>query len=133
MRATPWAAMACLLLAQAGAPAGAQTPPPGMGTQSSTPQKIVWSCQVDQLGSVPVMVNFVDKTALSTRATAIAKATIEGDVVRWQEDDGEGGRNQFVLNRRSGELQVTQTPAKGKPAVHRGQCGAPDKTKKKGH
>lgn len=107
----------------AGAGGAAAAP---MGVSPSTEQRIVWSCQLDKLGNTAVMVNFVDKTALSTRAAGMGKATISGDQVRWTETEPDGVLK-YLLDRKSGELQVTQVPAKGKEVVHKGKCGPPAK------
>ena len=117
-----------------GKPAGHPTAPasPKMPITSSNAQRIVWSCTAGQLGSIPVMVNFAEKKALSTRASKMSDAKIAGDVASWTETEKDGTLA-FVVDRRTGELQVTQTPAKGKPVVHRGQCGAPDPNRKGGH
>ena len=146
MRFLALAVAGCLVLAQAQAmpPAGAPAktmPPanaasphggagaPAMGVSPSTADRIVWSCQAGDLGNPAVMVNFVEKTALSTRAAGMTKATLEGDKVRWTETEPEGTLK-YVLDRKTGELQVTRTPPKGKETVYKGKCGAPDKNKK---
>jgi hypothetical protein len=111
------------------APHGAMPAAPAMGVSPSTADRIVWSCQAGDLGNPAVMVNFVDKTALSTRAAGVVKATIEGDKVRWTETEPEGTLK-YVLDRKTGDLQVTRVPPKGKETVYKGKCGAPDKSKK---
>jgi hypothetical protein len=114
------------------APHGAGTRAPDMGVSPSTAQRIVWTCQAGALGNVPIMVNFVDKTALSTRAAAISPAKIDGDKVRWQETEPDGTLK-YVLDRKSGEIQITQTPKKGKEIVHTGRCGPPTGKAGKAH
>lgn len=115
--------------ANASAPHGAMPGAPPMGVSPSTADRIVWSCQAGDLGNPAVMVNFVEKTALSTRSAGMAKATFEGDKVRWTETEPEGTLK-YVLDRKTGELQVTRMPPKGKETVYKGKCGAPDKNKK---
>jgi hypothetical protein len=112
-----------------GMPHGAMPNAPAMGVSPSSAERIVWSCQAGDLGNPAVMVNFVEKTALSTRSAGMAKATLEGDKVRWTETEPEGTLK-YVLDRKTGELQVTRTPPKGKDVVYKGKCGAPDKSKK---
>jgi hypothetical protein len=114
---------------QGGMPHGAMPGAPPMGVSPSSAERIVWSCQAGDLGNPAVMVNFVEKTALSTRSAGMAKATLEGDKVRWTETEPEGTLK-YVLDRKTGELQVTRTPPKGKDVVYKGKCGAPDKNKK---
>jgi hypothetical protein len=114
---------------QGGMPHGAMPGAPAMGVSPSSAERIVWSCQAGDLGNPAVMVNFVEKTALSTRSAGMAKATLEGDKVRWTETEPEGTLK-YVLDRKTGELQVTRTPPKGKDVVYKGKCGAPDKSKK---
>ncbi len=120
--------------AMPGKPAGHPAAPasPKMPITSSNAQRIVWSCTAGQLGSIPVMVNFAEKKALSTRASKMNDATVAGDVVQWTEKEADA-TYAFVLNRRSRELQVTQTPPKGKAVVHKGSCGAPDPNRKAAH
>lgn len=115
--------------ANASSPHGAMSGAPPMGVSPSTADRIVWSCQAGDLGNPAVMVNFAEKTALSTRSAGMAKATLEGDKVRWTETEPEGTLK-YVLDRKTGELQVTRTPPKGKDVVYKGKCGAPDKNKK---
>jgi hypothetical protein len=101
----------------AGTSMGALTP--------STATRQMLTCRIDQLGNVPVLVNFADRTALSTRAPGISPATIEGDVVRWQEKEAGGGTSKYTLNRKSGEIQVALPGPGGKDVVRRGTCAPP--------
>jgi hypothetical protein len=110
-------------------PHGAMPAAPAMGVSPSSAERIVWSCEAGDLGNPAVMVNFVEKTALTTRAAGMAKATLEGDKVRWTETEPEGTLK-YVLDRKTGELQVTRVPPKGKEVVYKGKCGTPDKSKK---
>jgi hypothetical protein len=144
MRSVALALAGCFVLVQAqaqppatGMPPAKTTPHPGggmpgappMGVSPSSADRIVWSCQAGDLGNPAVMVNFVDKTALSTRSAAMTKAAVEGDKVRWTETEPDGTLK-YVLDRKTGDLQVTRVPAKGKEVVYKGKCGAPDKSKK---
>jgi hypothetical protein len=132
------AIFATLLGAGALAAPPAATPAPAGAPHAATPhgmpeatgpvvasdaRKIVWSCQVEQVGSLPVMVDFTNSTALSTRSPGVSKAKVEGDVVRWQEDDAQGA-HRFTLNRKTGALELAEK-AGGKDVVRKGKCGPP--------
>jgi hypothetical protein len=90
----------------------------------SDANRLMVTCRIDALGNVPVLVNFVDKTALSTRSAGVSAATIQGDVVRWEEKEP-GGASKYVLNRKTGEIQVSVPAAGGKATLRRGTCAPP--------
>jgi hypothetical protein len=94
----------------------------------SDANRLMVTCRIDALGNVPVLVNLVDKTALSTRSAGVTRATIQGDVVRWEEQEP-GGASKYVLNRRTGEIQVSVPAAGGKPTLHRGTCAPPGRNR----
>ena len=113
-------------------PPGKQAPgSPQMPITASGADRIVWSCNFATLGSLPIMVNFKDSTALSTRGSKISKAAIAGNMVRWQENKKDGVYA-FALNRQTRAVQVAVTDLKGKVATYEGNCGAPDPNRKPG-
>ena len=115
-------AVACVVFsapASAGAPASRALP------EERAPDRIVWSCQVESLGSPAVMVNFADRTALSTLGAAVTAAVIRGDVATWQENDADGVGYRFALDRRTRELQITTLSGARKGLVRRGRCAPP--------
>lgn len=92
----------------------------GALTPSTATRQMV-TCRIDQLGNVPVLVNFAERTALSTRAAGVNAATLEGDLVRWQEKES-GGASKYTWNRKTGEILVAVPGPGGKDVTHRGTC-----------
>ncbi|MCZ8130232.1 MAG: hypothetical protein O9284_02890 [Steroidobacteraceae bacterium] len=113
-------------------PPGKQAPAaPRMPITASGGDRVVWSCNVGKLGSTPVMVNFKDRTALSTRGSKISQAAIAGDMVRWQENEKDGVYA-FALNSQTKAIKVAFTDLKGKVSTYEGNCGAPDPNRRTG-
>lgn len=117
-------AVAVVLLAVA-TPASAGAPGSRKPQQDRAPDRIVWSCQVESLGSPAVMVDFADRTALSTLGAAVSAADVTGDVATWQENDADGIGYRFALDRRTRELRITTLSGPRKGLVRRGRCAPP--------
>lgn len=90
-----------------------------------TSDRIVWSCQVESLGKPAVMVNYAERTALSTLGGAIATAVVKGEVATWQENDADGVGYRFALDGSKRELRVTLLSGRQKGVVRRGTCAPP--------